>query len=69
MKAVRKIAFFFSFPKKFPDFPLFTFVHLYFARQIVCGAPSALAYRKDSFFQYVKERFIVSGGSMAYQIL
>lgn len=29
----------------------------------MCWAPSALACHKDSFFQYVKERFIVSGGS------
>lgn len=36
-------------------FTLFTFVHLYFAQQNV-QAYSALAYRKDSFFQSVKER-------------
>ena len=35
--------------------PLFIFVYLYFARQNV-QALSALAYRKDSFFQSAKER-------------
>ena len=34
--------------------PLFTFMHLYFARQNV-QASSVLAYRKDSFLQSVKE--------------
>jgi hypothetical protein len=45
-------------------FPLFTFVHLYFARQNVRGT-SALAYRKDSFFQSVKERLTKSNDNHA----